>query len=177
MPYKIVVTGPESCGKTSLCNYLAIRYKGKMIPEYSRDYLFKNPEYPDALAIEEMGVEQERLNNPDFVSHPIIFCDTDALNYLIWSVEIYGRHSKNLEMILEKNQAALYLLCFPDIPWSPDPLRQNPNDRERLFKLYLFEIYKLKLPFCLVSGIGIQRFNRANFFIENNFPEFGNFRL
>jgi len=177
MPYKIVVTGPESCGKTSLCNYLAIKYKGKMIPEYSRAYLAENPENPDAGAIEKMGFQQERINNPVSVKHPVIFCDTDALNYWIWSMEIFKKRSESLEMLLERNQADLYLLCSPDIPWFYDPFRQNPNDRDRLFKLYWQQIHKFKLPFCLVSGIGIQRYNRARFFIENYFPEFRNFKL
>ena len=29
-----------------------------------------------------------------------------------------------------KDNYTYYLLCRPDIPWEPDPLRENPFDRE-----------------------------------------------
>ncbi|MBK6860802.1 MAG: ATP-binding protein [Saprospiraceae bacterium] len=176
MPYKIVVTGPESCGKTSLCNYLSSTYKGKLIPEYSRVYLAKNPEYPDKMALEYMGIQQENLNNLASESCPLVFCDTDSLNYLIWTQEIYGKSSNSLELLFSKNKASLYLLCCPDIPWVYDPLRQNPTDRDRLFKLYWQFLQSKHLPICFVSGIGIQRFKKACFFIENHIPEIRNFK-
>ena len=74
-----------------------------------------------------MGVQQERLNNPDFELSSIIFCDTDVLNYLDLVCQIMEGIQK-FELIL-KNQAALYLLCFPIfhglLTWS-----KIPNDRE-----------------------------------------------
>ncbi|MBK7914218.1 MAG: ATP-binding protein [Saprospiraceae bacterium] len=176
MPYKIVVTGPESCGKTSLCNYLSSTYKGKMIPEYSRTYLAENPGYPDFNAIEMMGFQQEYLNKSALESFPLVFCDTDALNYMIWSLEIYGKVSHSLELLFGKNEVTLYLLCCPDIPWVFDPHRQNPTDRDRLFKRYWQFLQKKNLPLCFVSGSGIARFKKACFFIENHIPEIRNFK-
>ena len=38
--------------------------------------------------------------------------------------------------LLKEQKIDHYFLCKPDIPWEPDPLRENPEDRERLFKLY-----------------------------------------
>lgn len=176
MPYKIVVTGPESCGKTSLCNYLSSTYKGKMIPEYSRGYLAKNPEYPDENAIENMGFHQEYLNNRASESCPLVFCDTDVLNYLIWTLEIYGKSSNSLELLFSISEATIYLLCCPDIPWVYDPHRQNPTDRDRLFKLYWQFLHIKHVPICFVSGIGVERYSRACFFIENHIPEIRNFK-
>lgn len=97
---------------------------------------------------------------------PFGFCDTDSLNYLIWTQEIYGKSSNSLELLFSKNKASLYLLCCPDIPWVYDPLRQNPTDRDRLFKLYWQFLQSKHLPICFVSGIGIQRFKKACFLLK-----------
>ena len=37
----IIVTGPESTGKTSVAKYLANKYKGMYIAEYARNYIAK----------------------------------------------------------------------------------------------------------------------------------------
>jgi nicotinamide riboside kinase len=51
---KIVVVGPESTGKSSLCEQLAMKYQTPWVPEYARDYLMKlgRPyDYNDLLII------------------------------------------------------------------------------------------------------------------------------
>ncbi len=43
---KIVVIGPESTGKSTLCEKLADHYNTLWVPEYAREYLEKHgPEY------------------------------------------------------------------------------------------------------------------------------------
>ena len=39
---KIVIIGPESTGKSTLCSQLAEYYKTPCVPEYAREYLFTN---------------------------------------------------------------------------------------------------------------------------------------
>ncbi len=39
LPKKIVVIGPESTGKSTLCEQLAAHYKTKWVPEYAREYI------------------------------------------------------------------------------------------------------------------------------------------
>ena len=39
---KIVVIGPESTGKSTLCGYLADYYKTIWCPEFAREYLLEN---------------------------------------------------------------------------------------------------------------------------------------
>ena len=39
---KIVIIGPESAGKSTLCEELAAHYKTNWVPEYARQYLEKN---------------------------------------------------------------------------------------------------------------------------------------
>jgi nicotinamide riboside kinase len=39
---KIVIIGPESTGKSTLCQNLAKHYKTEWVREYAREYLLKN---------------------------------------------------------------------------------------------------------------------------------------
>ena len=60
---KIVILGPESTGKSTLCKELAEHYKTLWCPEYAREYLLKhgmNYSFDDLLTI---AREQIALEN------------------------------------------------------------------------------------------------------------------
>jgi nicotinamide riboside kinase len=44
--------------------------------------------------------------------------------------------------ILKKQKFNHYFLCKPDIPWEEDPLRENSENRDELFEIYLQELKK-----------------------------------
>jgi hypothetical protein len=44
----------------------------------------------------------------------------------------------------------VYLLCYPDLPWEPDPVRENPTIREYLFDWYEREVQALGVPYYIV---------------------------
>ncbi len=171
MPIKIVVTGPESTGKTTLCTQLSERYKGTMIPEFSRAYLQKTNGYYDLKDLENIGLTQNIQNNAGSAENRITICDTDALTTLIWASEKFKVNSVILKNDLQINLPDLYLLCYPDLKWEHDVLRENPDDLDRLFMLYFEEIVKVGATYDIVYGIGSIRTNRAVFFINNRFPE------
>lgn len=59
---KIVVIGPESTGKSTLCECLAAHYQTTWVPEYAREYLLANGNrytYEDLLTIAKGQLERE----------------------------------------------------------------------------------------------------------------------
>ncbi len=61
---KIVIIGPESTGKSTLCEQLATHFKTLWCPEYAREYLLKNGtdySYEDLLTIAkgQIALEEE----------------------------------------------------------------------------------------------------------------------
>ena len=61
-PKKIVVIGPESTGKSTLCEQLAAHFKTEWVPEFAREYLLElgRPyNYDDLLIIAKGQLEQE----------------------------------------------------------------------------------------------------------------------
>ena len=137
---KIVVTGPESTGKSVLSNWLAAQFGAHWVPEYSRSYLENLTRGYQQADLDKIAVGQIRSEN-DVLNKPgIVICDTSLEVLKIWSMYKYKSCSP---FIFEQNNnrnADLFLLLAPDIPWLADPLRENPDDREELFNLYKQEL-------------------------------------
>ena len=158
---KIIVTGPESSGKTTLCKALSEYYKISFTKEFAREYLTdlgKNYLQEDLLEIAKGQLENEQLitNNQQISLH-----DTDLITLKIWSDYKYGSCNNWILEQIEKQKVEnrFYLLCKPDLKWDYDPLRENPNDRDNLFAIYKKELERLGHNYFIVEGE--ERFQRA----------------
>lgn len=98
-------------------------------------------------------------------SRPVFF-DTDPVNLVIWSREKYGRVHPELEQLAQEMQYTWRLLCRPDIPWVPDPLRENPHDRDRLFVEWELELKARALPYTIIEGSREQRLRMASNIVD-----------
>ena len=146
--HKIIVTGPESSGKTTLCKALSEHFKIPYSEEFAREYLdVLNRGYnqDDLLKIAKKQLKSEQNTQ---------LLDTDLITIKIWSKYKYGSCDKwILEQIeKQKSENRFYLLCKPDIPWQTDKQRENPNNREKIFKLYKEELTNLGHDYFIVEG-------------------------
>lgn len=153
---RIAVTGPESSGKTSLAERLAQEFGLAFVPEYAREYLIqRDGKYTqsDLVQIAEGQVKlwSEAKSARGFVA------DTEMLVMKIWSDFKYGETDPVILSLLQKQHFDHYFLCYPDIPWEEDPLREHPEQRLELFELYLKELQDRKLPFTILKGDLSQR--------------------
>ena len=167
---KIAITGPESTGKSFLSKQLAAYFQTIWVPEFAREYL-KELDRPyeenDILIIAKGQLEKE--NSLLIEAKDYIFCDTEAIVTKIWSEVKYGRCHPWIEKQISIHPYDLYLLCNIDLPWENDPLREHPDKREFLFKLYVKELNKHHLPYTVVSGTGNSRLHNAIKAIEEAF--------
>ena len=53
------------------------------------------------------------------------------------------------------------LVCAPDIPWEYDPLRENRDDRDRLFDEYAAVLSANQINSHVVRGLGKERLANA----------------
>jgi len=161
--YRIAITGPESTGKSELAKGLAEHFGCSWVPEYSREYLKKiGREYvfDDILAIArgQLMLEEEYYQAS---AAGYLFCDTELLVCKIWSYERFGKCDPWIQDRLNHHSYDLYLLCNTDIQWEPDPLRENPDDRDRLLEKYKKELDDRSLPYAIINGSGNKRINNA----------------
>ena len=145
---KLVITGPESCGKTTLCKALSKHFKIPFLKEYAREYLNTlNTNYTqkDLLQIAKKQLKLEKNYS---------LLDTDLITIKIWSKYKYGNCDKwILEQIQkQKCENRFYLLCKPDIKWEKDPLREHPKNRMTLFKMYKQELENLNHNYHVILG-------------------------
>ena len=158
----IVLTGPESSGKTTLARQLAEYFGTGWLPEFARGYLEKlDREYVenDLLEIAKGQVASERAF-AEGEKKTLIF-DTSLEVLKIWSEVRFGRCHPYILENLRQRKHGLYLLCRPDLPWEYDPQRENPGDRKELFHLYHSELTRLNVNFVEVRGRGKMRFENA----------------
>ena len=164
---RVAITGPESTGKSTLAGRLAKYFDTVWVPEYAREYLEKNgPQY--ALQdVENIARGQlERENAAAGKAKGVLFCDTDLLVVKIWCEVVFGSCPAWIEQQFLNHRYDVYLLCAPDIAWEPDPLRENPDDREELFGLYEKALKTNGMPYRIVRGKGNVRFENARTFVE-----------
>ena len=145
---KIIVIGPESSGKTTLCNALSKHFNLPFSKEYAREYLEKlNSNYTqdDLLKIAKGQLQTE---------NGLQLLDTDLITLKIWSEYKYGSCDNWILTQIEKQKIEnrFYLICKPDLTWQPDKQRENPNDRDSLFEIYKQKLNDLGHKYFIVEG-------------------------
>jgi len=156
---KILITGPECSGKTSLTIALARHYKVPLVPELARAYLTVRTMNYDRQDLVEIAENQLALEDScDALPAPFVFIDTSMLVLKIWSEYKYGGVNDLIEQSFQERIYDLCFLCQPVEPYVPESLRENPNDRWSLYYLYLKELWLNKRNHRILEGTLEQRF-------------------
>ncbi len=190
---KFVVIGPESTGKSTLCNQLAEHYNTFWVPEYAREYLLKNGtgySYEDLLTIAKGQIELEEavgngvsgiskkpeatniVHHTSYITHSgsLLFIDTNMYVMKVWCEYVFNKcHNWILNRIAERHYDG-YLLCNPDLDWVPDSLREYPDKttREKLYCFYKDLMINQPVSWVDINGNYSERFEKAIRFIDTN---------
>jgi NadR type nicotinamide-nucleotide adenylyltransferase len=166
---KIVIIGPESTGKSTLCEALANHYQTIWCKEYAREYLLKNGtdySYEDLLTVAkgQLRLEEEAIQKMKLQTNSNkLIIDTDMQVMKVWCEFVFGKcHNLILQEAAIRNYD-MYLLCNVDLPWTKDELREYPDVviREKLFYHYKDIAINSGVPWALVSGTGKERLQSA----------------
>ena len=159
--YKIVLTGAESTGKSTLSEQLAAHYKTIWVPEYSREYighLRRKYSYEDIETIARQQIKAEQTASKS----GLIFFDTGLIITKVWFDFVYGKHPDWLHKAISNSTVDLFLVCDIDMPWVADPLRENGGEnREKLHRMYLNELKQYNFNFEIINGTGDLRLKNA----------------
>jgi NadR type nicotinamide-nucleotide adenylyltransferase len=171
---KIVVIGPESTGKSTLCEMLSQHFKSPWVPEYAREYLLihgTNYSYEDLLTIakgqlsleDKICEETVATNSQSPIPSAPIFIDTDMHVMKVWCEFVFGKCHQWIIDEIAKRKYDLYLLCNTDLPWVKDELREYPDfeTREKLFRIYKDILVNQSTPWVEISGGPEERIKTA----------------
>lgn len=161
---KIVIVGPESTGKSSLCQALVQHFNGHWVREYARDYLTEHGTdytFEDLLTIAkgQLALEDQATAQALDEQAPYLFLDTDMNVMHVWSTFVFGQEHELIEQERARRTYDMYLLACPDLPWTKDHLREYPDleTRDRLYHIYKSILENQSTPWAEVHGLGEAR--------------------
>jgi NadR type nicotinamide-nucleotide adenylyltransferase len=166
---KIVISGPESTGKTTLSEALALDLNAILIPEYARSYiegLNKPYTFSDVEAIAKHQIKLE-ISTMALNPQGIIIMDTWMIITKVWFDVVFGRIPEWIDNYIASSKIDLFLVCAPDLPWVADPVRENGGEmRQKLFERYCKEIEYYGFSYEVLAGSDKIRMQNALKFIK-----------
>lgn len=162
---RIVIIGPESTGKSTLCRQLAAHYQTAWCPEFAREYLLEKGlpyTYKDLNNIACGQIKLEQTKAPE-AKNNVYFIDTDMYVMKVWYEVAFGACPTWILKTIAKTHCDLYLLCNIDLPWIKDELREYPDlaVRQKLAKMYRDIMINSGVPWAEISGANGQRLQMA----------------
>ncbi|MEM8585554.1 MAG: ATP-binding protein [Bacteroidota bacterium] len=153
---RILITGPESSGKTTLAIQLAEALGGRYWPEYARAWLMAQDGHYRPRDLDIMLAEQNMERQFAYFQtyqRPQVF-DTGPETFYTWSFIKYGSVSSFIEATCRSAQYDICFLLAPDLPWQKDPLRESPSIEERMliFRTSAGRMYHWDWRFAIISG-------------------------
>ncbi|MCU4157361.1 ATP-binding protein [Carboxylicivirga sp. A043] len=161
-PKIIVFTGPESTAKSTLSKHISEEYGARWEPEYARDYvegLNRSYTYDDVVKIAKYQIES--YWKACELNQSLIVFDTFLIITKVWLSEVYHRVPEWVEHFLSEVKIDLHLLCYPDLEWVADGIRENEAKRMYLFEQYELELKMYNFTYQIIKGQGHERYQQA----------------
>jgi NadR type nicotinamide-nucleotide adenylyltransferase len=159
---RVVLSGVESVGKSTMSRELAAHFQGLFVPEYGRTYTEKlrrdltlEDHYAIALG-HELDADEAAAKKP-----PVLVEDTDIVMTTAWATMLFGGRDSILAD--QASKADLHLLLWPDVPFVKDKVRMfgYAGTRARFHEVVLGEYAARAISYVVVKGSWAERWNTA----------------
>jgi nicotinamide riboside kinase len=159
---RVVLSGVESVGKSTLAKELAGHFGGLLVPEFGRTYterLRRDLTLEDHYAIaegHEIAADQAAAAGP-----PVLIEDTDVVMTSAWATMLFADPESaaaggGYDAILKgwPSRGDLHLLLEPDVPFVADPVRMfgEPGERLRFHGIVVAEFKARGIVPVRISG-------------------------
>ena len=159
---RIVITGSECTGKTTLAHDLARSYGVECVPEFIREFVQRiggRPQFSDhgPIARGQKALEDEYRAR----AAGLLFHDTDLLSTVAYCHAYFDRCPEWIEAAAIDRRANLYFLCGIDVPWIGDGLRDRPERREEMHQLFELVLRQAGAMYVVLTGGRAERLAAA----------------
>ena len=157
-PLRVVVTGSECTGKTTLARALAVRFEAPYVPEFCRGYQDAKGAPLEADDVEPIARGQmAEADAAQARATQLLVLDTDLVSTVVYARHYYGCCPVWVEDAARDRRADHYLLCAPDLPWQADGQRDRGDRREPMHRLFAEALAAIGAEVSLVTGAGPDR--------------------
>lgn len=171
---RVVVTGAESTGTSTLALSLAEALNCPYVPEYGREYTQKRATVSTSpwrteelvhIAEEQILLEAAGAARSD---NGWMVADTDALTTALWHERYFGARADEVDAVaLKQTTPFAYILTADDIPFEADDIREGGEERHAMTQRFREEIAATGLPWMEAKGSREQRLADALAFLQN----------
>ena len=161
VPRRIVLTGSESTGKTTLAEGLANHFGLTWVPEFSRGYAEARGGILTAADVEPIARGQLEAETVALAGQGATVFDTDLVSTVVYAKHYYGDVPAWIGRKIHSYPPSLYLLCHIDLPWISDGIRDRPTDREATQERFRRALREFGLESLVVRGSGPHRLAQA----------------
>ena len=150
---RVVLTGSESTGKTTLAIRLAAHYGVEYVPEFVREYAARKDgpiDFTDhgPIARGQIALEDEYAAR----ARSLVVQDTDLLSTVVYCDHYFGKCPPWIVEKARERRPDLYLLCEIDLPWIADGIRDRGHMREDMQVLFRGAVRSSGAPFVRIQG-------------------------
>lgn len=169
---RIVLTGSESVGKTTLGAQLAERYGVACVPEFVRDYAAAKGAPLDfrdhgPIAKGQMALEDAHMAAAVARGDTLLLQDTDLVSTVVYCHHYFGRCPEFIEQAAIARRPTQYLLLDIDVPWIADGIRDREDRRDDVQALFRDTLARFDAPVTVVQGTWEQRLATAAALIDS----------
>ncbi|RKS27661.1 nicotinamide riboside kinase [Pseudomonas sp. WPR_5_2] len=161
----LVLTGPESSGKSWLSAQLQAHFGGTVVDEYVRWFIEQNRRDTCLADIPEIARGQLRWEDEARARRPrLLILDTHLLSNMLWSQTLFGDCPAWIEQALLARQYDLHFLLSPEtVDWHDDGQRCQPRlaERQAFFQASRQWLDLHRQPYQVLQGDWKQREDAA----------------
>lgn len=169
---RVVLTGSESVGKTTLATQLASHYGVLLVPEFVRDYAVAKGaplDFRDHGPITRgtVALHDEYSRSTRARGDTMVVYDTDLVSTVVYCHHYFGQCPAFIEETAIARLADHYVLLDIDVPWIADGLRDRGTQREAMHALFVAALQRFGAPFTTVRGDYNARLQRSVALIDS----------
>jgi HTH-type transcriptional repressor of NAD biosynthesis genes len=168
---KIIISGTESTGKSTLTERLAKYYETRMVPEIGRDIV---PE-TEACTRDHLRLiatkHAHKIMTEQSHANKFLFIDTDINITRSYSRYLFNEELRVESWIENMNKGDLYLFLENDAPLIQDGTRLDQQRRDELATFHKNVLLEQGIHFISIKGSWEERFTAAVMQINSKWPK------